>query len=53
LKSFLWRYDPEDVLWIRTWEEVIEELGNYHGEGSKVTVIPDGTSCIPSNIVIA
>jgi len=48
----LWRYNPEDVLWIRTWEEVIEELENYHGEGSKVTVIPDGTSCIPSNTVI-
>jgi lactate racemase len=53
LKSFLWRYNPEDVIWIRNWEEVIEELQNYHPADSKVTVIPDGTSCIPTNKVIA
>ena len=52
LKSFLWRHDLEEVVWIRKWDEVIEELQKHHGEGSKVTVIPDGTSCIPENIII-
>ncbi len=49
LKSFMWRHDPSEVTWIREWDEVIEELQNHHGTGSKVTVIPDGTSCIPEN----
>ena len=52
LKSFLWRHDLEEVVWIRKWDEVIEELKNYHGTGSKVAVIPDGTSCIPENPVM-
>ncbi len=47
LKSFQMRYDSEQVTWIRKWDEVIEELKNYHGAGSRVAVIPDGTSCIP------
>lgn len=51
LKSFLWRHDLEEVVWIRKWDEVIEELKNHHGPGSKVAVIPDGTSCIPENPV--
>ena len=51
LKSFEWRYAPEEVTWIRKWDEVIEELENYHGPGSRITVIPDGTSCIPANKV--
>jgi len=49
LKSFLMRYDPDKVQWIRSWEEVIETLKNHHGPGSSVAVIPDGTSCIPAN----
>lgn len=48
LKSFQWRYDDEEVTWIRSWEEVLEELRNHHGPGSRVSVIPDGTSCIPA-----
>jgi len=51
LKSFMMRYDPEQVTWIRKWDEVIEELKNNHGEGSTVTVIPDGTSNIPANLL--
>jgi nickel-dependent lactate racemase len=51
LKSFLWRYNLENVVWIRKWDEVIEELKNYHGAGSRVSVIPDGTSCIPEKHV--
>jgi nickel-dependent lactate racemase len=47
LKSFELRYDSEQVTWLKYWDEVIEELKNYHGKGSKVAVIPDGTSCIP------
>ena len=47
LKSFEMRYGPEIVQWIRSWPEVIEELKKHHGKGSKVAVIPDGTSCIP------
>jgi hypothetical protein len=45
------RYDPEQVTWIRKWDEVIEELKNHHGEGGTVTVIPDGTSNIPANLL--
>jgi nickel-dependent lactate racemase len=52
LKSFLWRYNLEEVIWIRKWEEVIEELQNHHRKGSRVIVIPDGTSCIPENPII-
>ncbi|MFC1803128.1 lactate racemase domain-containing protein [Thermoproteota archaeon] len=48
LKSFEMRYRPEAVVWIRSWPEVIEELKNDHEKGSRVAVIPDGTSCIPS-----
>ena len=51
LKSFLWRYNEDNVVWIRKWDEVIEELKNYHGAGSRVSVIPDGTSCIPAQAV--
>jgi nickel-dependent lactate racemase len=47
LKSFLMRYEPERVTWIREWGEVIEKLRAKHREGSDVAVIPDGTSCIP------
>jgi nickel-dependent lactate racemase len=47
LKSFQMRYDQEQVVWIRKWGEVIEELKNHHGAGSRVAVIPDGTSCMP------
>ncbi|MBD3172726.1 DUF2088 domain-containing protein [Candidatus Bathyarchaeota archaeon] len=53
LKSFEWRYASDEVIWIRKWDEVIEELENYHGPGSRVTVIPDGTSCIPANRVFS
>jgi len=51
LKSFLMRYEPDKVQWIRRWDEVVEELMNHHGPGSRVVVIPDGTSCIPASQV--
>jgi len=47
LKSFEMRYEEEIFQWIRSWPEVVEELMKHHGDGSKVAVIPDGTSCIP------
>jgi len=47
LKSFEMRYEQEIFQWIRSWPEVVEELKKHHGKGSKVAVIPDGTSCIP------
>jgi hypothetical protein len=50
LKSFLLRYDLEEVVWIRKWDEVIEKLKNHHGAGSRVAIIPDGTSHIPENM---
>ncbi|MBN2334278.1 DUF2088 domain-containing protein [Candidatus Bathyarchaeota archaeon] len=53
LQSFLMRYEPETVKWIRRWGEVVEELRNYHNPGSRVAVIPDGTSCIPSKALEA
>jgi hypothetical protein len=51
LKSFMMRFDSDQVKWIRKWDEVIEELKNHHGAGSTVSVIPDGTSCIPKNLI--
>jgi nickel-dependent lactate racemase len=47
LKRFEMRYKREDISWMKTWDEVIEVLKYYHGKGSKITVVPDGTSCIP------
>lgn len=47
LKSFELRYDREQVIWIKEWDKVIEELKQDYKSGSKVAVIPDGTSCIP------
>ena len=47
LKSFEMRYEQEIFQWIRSWPEVVEELKKHHEKGSKVAVIPDGTSCIP------
>ncbi|UCD44333.1 MAG: DUF2088 domain-containing protein [Candidatus Bathyarchaeota archaeon] len=38
---------PEQITWIREWDEVIEVLKSEHGRGSKVVVLPDGTSGIP------
>ncbi len=35
------------MIWVKEWEEVIEELKKDYRAGSKVAVIPDGTSCIP------
>ncbi|MFH0850152.1 MAG: hypothetical protein V1924_04335, partial [Candidatus Bathyarchaeota archaeon] len=52
LKSFMMRYDPEQVTWIKRWDEVVEELRNHHKAGSKVAVIPDGTSCIPEKALV-
>jgi nickel-dependent lactate racemase len=42
---------PETTTWINEWDEVIEELRNYHGPGSRVAVIPDGTSAIPERAI--
>jgi len=47
LRSFEMRYPEEQTTWIKEWPEVVEELRNHHGPGSRVAVIPDGTSCIP------
>jgi nickel-dependent lactate racemase len=47
LKSFELRYDKDQVIWVKEWDEVIEELKKDYRAGSKVAVIPDGTSCIP------
>jgi hypothetical protein len=43
---------PEQTTWIRDWDEVVEELKSEHGSGSKVAVIPDGTSGIPNEITV-
>lgn len=42
---------PETTTWIKEWNEVIEELKNYHGPGTRVAVIPDGTSAIPEKAI--
>ena len=38
---------PETTTWCKTWDETVEELEKHHGKGSKVAVLPDGTSGIP------
>ncbi len=52
LRSFMMRYEPDQVTWIKKWDEVVEELRNHHKAGSRVAVIPDGTSCIPENALV-
>ena len=47
LKSFEMRYPEDQVQWIREWDDVVDELLKHHGPGSKVAVVPDGTSAIP------
>lgn len=38
--------DPS-VTWIKSWEEVVEALKNYHKGSPRVAVLPDATSGIP------
>jgi nickel-dependent lactate racemase len=42
---------PETTMWIKEWDEVIEELLNYHKNGSNVCVIPDASSGIPAKVL--
>jgi nickel-dependent lactate racemase len=44
---------PEKTLWIKEWNDVIEELKKYHGPGARVVVLPDGTSGIPEKAIDA
>ena len=41
---------PEQVTWMRSWDEVLEALQAEYGSGSKVAVLPDATSGIPDKI---
>ncbi len=50
MRSYDMRFRPEDVTWLREWEEVLEVLKSYHGPGSKAAVLPDATSGIPEHI---
>jgi nickel-dependent lactate racemase len=38
---------PEQTVWIREWDEVLETLRAYHGDRAKVAVLPDATMGIP------
>jgi nickel-dependent lactate racemase len=40
---------PGTVTWCKRWEEVIDELLIHHKNGSRVAVLPDGTSGIPES----
>jgi len=42
---------PETTTWIKDWDDVIEELRKHHGPGSRVAVLPDGTSGIPEKAI--
>jgi nickel-dependent lactate racemase len=44
-------FDPEKQIWIKNWEEVIEELNNIYIDKAKVAVIPHGTVQIPRNVL--
>lgn len=41
---------PEQVTWMRSWDEVLETLKTEYGSGSRVAVLPDATSGIPDKI---
>ncbi|MDP6458950.1 MAG: lactate racemase domain-containing protein, partial [Candidatus Bathyarchaeota archaeon] len=43
--------NPETTTWIKEWDDVIEELEKYHDHGSRVAVLPDGTSGIPEKVL--
>jgi nickel-dependent lactate racemase len=52
LKALEYRLgEPGSVTWCKKWDEVLEELKKYHREGSKVAVLPDGTSGIPASFI--
>ena len=44
---FLQIADPETIMWLKTWEEVIEELRNLHPERPRVAVFPNTENQIP------
>jgi len=50
MRSYDMRFRPEDVTWLREWDEVLEALKAEHGPGSKVAVLLDATSGIPEHI---
>ncbi len=38
---------PEQTVWVREWDEVIEILRAHHGDRARVAVLPDATMGIP------
>lgn len=40
--SAMWFGNPEKIIWAETWEEVMKLIGD-HGEGTKASVLADGT----------
>jgi nickel-dependent lactate racemase len=40
-------YDPENQVWMKKWDDVVEELRNRHGDHADVAVIPEATITIP------
>ena len=38
-----WLATPESIIWARTWPEVMERLAKFHGEKTKVAIVPDAT----------
>ncbi|MEM3693289.1 MAG: lactate racemase domain-containing protein [Candidatus Bathyarchaeia archaeon] len=39
--------DPEEMIWIRHWKEVLEELKNRHGERARVAIYPNADAQRP------
>lgn len=40
-------YDPDNQVWMKKWDDVVEELRNRHGDHADVAVIPEATITIP------
>ena len=38
-----WIGPPEAIIWVKTWDEVLEQLGTAYPGKARVTVIPDAT----------
>lgn len=43
--------DPDEQIWFRDWEEVIEELKKHHAERTRVAVFPNTEIQIPSQVI--
>jgi nickel-dependent lactate racemase len=44
-------FDPKEMMWLKNWKEVTEEIRNAHGDAAKIAIIPDATVQIPQEVI--